>query len=170
MTPSLLLFTDCPHNIIVAINIHPLSLVIDPSANHHSDAVFILRVTRGPDLILREGCGHVRVEPEILARVGEVCPQTDGEPLVGRFVGILHPVLDTGPLLLGLMHCQPTTKQSRINKLIIINIEISDLTGTPRRGRSSLCSQAPRGTCGPPSLGRNTWLRRGLSSRRHRPS
>ena len=85
--------TDSPHLIPMALAIQPLSCMIDPIADHHTDA-------------------------EILAGVVKVCPQTDGEPLEGRFVGILHPVLDTGPLFSGLQHCQPATKQSRINCLI----------------------------------------------------
>ena len=92
--------------------------MIDPRANRHTDTVSILRVSTGPLFIVRVGSAAVSVVPQILARMGEVCPQTDGEPLEGRVVGILHPVLDTGPLLPGLMYCQPTTKQSGINNLI----------------------------------------------------
>ena len=95
--------------------------MIDPRANRHTDAVSILRVGSGPLIVVREGSAAVRVVPEVLARMGEVCPQTDGEPLEGRFVGIFHPVLDTGPLLPGLVYCQPTTKQSGVNNLININ-------------------------------------------------
>ena len=84
--------------------------MIDPTAHRHTDTVSILRVGGGPLFIVRVGCAAVSVVPHILARVGEVCPQTDGEPLEGRIVGILHPVLDTGPLLLGLMDCQPSAK------------------------------------------------------------
>ena len=92
--------------------------MLDLRANHDTDTGAILRVSRGPDFIVREGGGAVRVGPLVLTAMGEVCPHTDGEPLVGRLVGILHPVLDTGPLLPGLMNCQPTTKQSGINNSI----------------------------------------------------
>ena len=50
---------------------------------------------------------------------------------------------------------------------IAIRKEIWKLTGTQKHVQSSLCSEEPRGTVCPPSLGRNTWLRRGLSSHRH---
>ena len=74
-----------------------------------------MRVTKGPLVILRVSCAVVRVVPEILIRFVHVIPQSDGEPLEDRFVGILHPVVNTGPLLPGLMYCQPAIKQSRIN-------------------------------------------------------
>ena len=96
-----------------------MALMPDPSPHHHADTVSILRVSSGPDLIVREGSGHIRVVPEVLARMSEVCSQTDGEPLIGRFVGILHPVLDTGPLFSALVYGQNSTEQSRINYLII---------------------------------------------------
>merc|ERR1711992_277688 len=92
--------------------------MVDPRANRHTDAVSILRVGSGPLIVVREGSATVRVVPEVLARMGEVCPQTDGEPLEGRFVGILHPVLDTGPLLSGLMYRQPTTKQLALQSMV----------------------------------------------------
>ena len=78
MTRSLHLLTDSPHKVTNAVSIHPLSLMIDSTAHGHADTVSILRVGSGPLFIVREGCGAVRVVPEILARVGEVCPQRDG--------------------------------------------------------------------------------------------
>ena len=92
--------------------------MIHPTAHRHTDTGFVLRMGSCPLFVVREGCGAVRVVPQILARVVEICPQIDGEPLEGRVVGILHPVLDTGPLLLGLMDCQPATEQSGIDNLI----------------------------------------------------
>ena len=123
MTTSLWpVFTDCIHPIsIIAVMIHELSLVIDPSANHHTDTVLISRMRTGPGKVpFREGFSMVLVLPEILARVGEVCPQADGEPLVERhrLSGVNSPVEDTGMLRQGLQHQHPTTKQSRINNLI----------------------------------------------------
>ena len=108
MTRCLYRLADCPHYIRVAVSIRPLSLMVDPSAHHHTDTGAVLRVSRGPHIIVREGGGAVRVGPLVLTAMGEVCPHSDGEPLVGRLVGILHPVLP------GLMNCQPTTKQSII--------------------------------------------------------
>ena len=58
-----------------------MALMPDPSPHHHADTVSILRVSSGPDLIVREGSGAVRIGPLVLPRVGEVCSQTDGEPL-----------------------------------------------------------------------------------------
>ena len=123
MTTSLWrVFTDCIHPIsIIAVMIHELSLVIDPSANHHTDTVLISGMRSGPGKVpFREGFSMVLVLPEILARVGEVCPQADGEPLVQRhrLSGVNSPVEDTGMLRQGLQHQHPTTKQSRINNLI----------------------------------------------------
>ena len=125
MTTSLWpVFTDCIHPIsIIAVMIHELSLVIDPSANHHTDTVLISRMRTGPGKVpFREGFSMVLVLPEILARVGEVCPQADGEPLVERhrLSGVNSPVEDTGMLRQGLQHQHPTTKQSRIHHLIRI--------------------------------------------------
>ena len=74
-----------------------------------------MRVTKGPLFIHRVSCAVVRVVPEIIVDRKDLIPQSDGEPLEDRFVGILHPVLDTGPLPPGLMYCQPAIKQSRIN-------------------------------------------------------
>merc|ERR1712076_314414 len=127
MTTSLHLLTDCPHFILIAVSIHPLSLMIDPRAHHHTDAGTILRVSCGPDLIVREGSGAIRVVPLVLTAMSEVCPHTDGEPLIGRIVGILHPVLDTGPLLPGLMNGQPTTKQLALYNSTFVSAEIHKL-------------------------------------------
>merc|ERR1712113_120581 len=109
MTTSLWpVFTDCIHPIsIIAVMIHELSLVIDPSANHHTDTVLISRMRSGPGKVpFREGFSMVLVLPEILARVGEVGPQADGEPLVQRhrLSGVNSPVEDTGVLRQGLKH------------------------------------------------------------------
>ena len=112
--------TDSPHRVTKAISIHPLSF-------GHTDTVSTLRLTTCPLFIVREDCGAVRVSPEILVRVEEVCPQTDGELLGGRVVGCLHPVLDTGQLLLGLVYCQPATVQSGDNNLVLIIINIDKL-------------------------------------------
>merc|ERR1711936_1113004 len=92
--------------------------MVDPRANGHTDTVSILRVGSGPLFIVRVGSAAIGVVPEVLARMGEVCPQTDGEPLEGRFVGILHPVLDTGPLLPGLVYSQPSTKQLALQSMV----------------------------------------------------
>ena len=102
----------------MALSIQPLSCVIDPIADHHTDAGSILRVGCCPYFILGHGCRQIWPDPKVMARMAVVCPQTDGELLVVRFVGILNPVLDTGPLSSCLQDCQKTTKQSRINDLI----------------------------------------------------
>ena len=112
---SLHLLTDGPQLIGIAVSIHPLALMVDPRAHHHAHTVSVLRVGSGPDLIVREGSGAIRVGPQVLTRVGEVCSQTDGEPLIGRFVSILHPMLNTGPLFSALVYRQNSTEQSRIN-------------------------------------------------------
>ena len=115
----------------MALSIQPLSFVIDPIADHHTDAGSVLRVGCCPDFILGDGCRPIWPVPKIMARMAVVCPQTDGDPLEGRFVGILNPVLDTGPLSSGLQDCQKTTKQSRINYLIIVIIIIIIIISLP---------------------------------------
>ena len=158
--------TDTIHSIFMAVQIHKLSFMIDPTANHHSDAGFIRRVTSGPGKWpVWKGWGPIFVLPLINAEV--VSRHTDGEPLVLWVLKIQNPVLDTGPLLLGFNTVnQPPNNLELRFQLSAVNLFYFHyyLTRTPFGGRTSLCSEASRGTCGPPSLRSNIYIQWGLGS------
>ena len=72
--------------------------------------------------VIGEGVGSVSVEPAIVANVTFL--HTDGVSLVGRLVGILHPVLNAGPLRSGLQDHQLTSVHSkeRDNNSVVIRL------------------------------------------------